>query len=165
MSCKTRLEKAKNDKSSISANYEEEQRGTVQKEPKNETIRSVLSEPEENDYLGHRKPGTNKRTMFVNLKVDNKGAENLNYTDNDDLRRKSPAQRQLNSVQRQKQIAEYNMLKLKEERRKRYRVRHGDDPFYRYAQDDSYVVDPSSGTCDDDNMASPKRRKRVSFEF
>ena len=75
--------------------------------------------------------------------------------------KKSPAQKELNSVQRRKQIAEYNSLKLKEERQHRSRIRRSGKLTFVYGKSDAHSVT----TSDEDDAPSSKRKKRVSFEF
>mmetsp|Transcript_3050 Transcript_3050/g.3634 ORF Transcript_3050/g.3634 Transcript_3050/m.3634 type:complete len:169 (-) Transcript_3050:93-599(-) len=100
-------------------------------------------------------------TMIVSLKILRKGVLNKREDFLDGIERKSLAQKELNSVQRKKQIAEYNSLKLKEERQQRYRIRYGNEPLFSRGN-----FDPSSvSTRDEEGSRSSKRKKRVSFEF
>lgn len=98
-------------------------------------------------------------TMIVSFQVPRKevgGSEEVRS-----LERKSSAQKELNSVQRKKQIAEYNSLKLKEERQQRYRIRRGGELSFLYGKFDTH----SATTSDGDDTPPLKRKKRVSFEF
>ncbi|CUM50190.1 uncharacterized protein AC631_00159 [Debaryomyces fabryi] len=121
-----------------------------------------LVSPERNDYEKHlQEVPKDQPTMIVSLPVPRKGVANSKDGNSDDVQRKSPAQKELNSVQRKKQIAEYNSLKLKEERQQRYKTRYGDGPAFLYGN-----CDPSRvSTSDEDGTPPSKRKKRVSFEF
>lgn len=100
-------------------------------------------------------------TMIVSLKIQRKGVLNKREDFLDGIERKSLAQKELNSTQRKKQIAEYNSLKLKEERQQRYRIRYGNNPSFSHGN-----CDPSSVSTSDEESSPPsKRKKRVSFEF
>lgn len=108
-----------------------------------------------------------QHTMMVRLKVPRKAAvytKRLYLLDNAGSQRKSPAQKEINSVQRKKQIAEYNSLKLKEERQQRYRIRRGGEPAYVYRKYDTHRKPMSSITSDEDDTPPSKKKKRVSFE-
>lgn len=97
--------------------------------------------------------------MLVSLQVPRREVDETNESQR--LERKSLAQKELNSVQRRKQIADYNSLKLKEERQRRYRIRRGDELSFLYGKYDAHSVTRSN----DDDTPPSKRKKRVSFEF
>lgn len=99
-----------------------------------------------------------KPTMIVRLKVPR---EEVDDTKSRRLDRKSSAQKESNSVQRRKQIAEYNSLKLKEERQQRYRVRRDGELSFIHGK----YYPRSVATNDEDDTPPSKRKKRVSFEF
>lgn len=115
----------------------------------------------EKDGHGKLLQETDQPTMIVSLQIPQKGVANGRHNFLDDIQRKSPAQKEMNSVQRKKQIAEYNSLKLKEERQQRYRIRYGDEPSFLYGKSDPSGVSVS----DEDSTPPSKRKKRVSFEF
>lgn len=98
-------------------------------------------------------------TMIVSFQVPKKEVDGTEEVRR--LERKSSAQKELNSVQRRKQIAEYNSLRLKEERQQRYRIRRGGELSFLYGKSDTHSVARS----DEDDTPPLKRKKRVSFEF
>lgn len=72
------------------------------------------------------------------------------------IRRKPPAIRHKNSEERQKQIKNYNTLLSKEDREKRIRKRKS------LTNEDLASINISS---QQEETPSPKKKKRVSFEF
>lgn len=105
------------------------------------------------------------RTMLVHLRIPNKKGQSVleESTGDEELVRKSPAQKELNSVQRKQQIADYNSLKHKEERQQRYELRRGGE-LSTYSKDDADLKRSSRNPKDEESKPT-KRRKRVSFEF
>lgn len=98
-------------------------------------------------------------TMIVSFQVPRREVDESN--ESQCLERKSLTQKELNSVQRRKQIAEYNSLKLKEERQRRYRIRRGGELSFLYGKYDAH----SDNASNEVDTPSSKRKKRVSFEF
>lgn len=121
---------------------------------------------EEHKYAGTRRQApVHQPTTEVNLPVLKRkalGIKDRRRHDNAEFQLKSLAQKEINSVQRRKQIFEYNSLKLKEERQQRYRIRHGVKPLF--VLGDTCKVSTSSIKDKQDHKQS-KRKKQVSFEF
>lgn len=95
---------------------------------------------------------------WIELCVMTPGNADTSDEEEIEIKRKSSTQKEVISSLRQKQILEYQKKLTKEERQRRYALRHSN------GDDKKAVVDDTYSQNDSDN-ASPRKKKRVSFEL